>query len=447
MVFLIIFYLFTDWEPEIKISDSPGNYVHIYEGNVLAVDKNNGVFVVWRKESSPYSFIYFSRSLNGGESFEPQKELTFSNKAHTPSIGVAPDGTLYLACTQQISLNYYTVLYKSTDRGNTWNYVSTIGWGPCFYMIVDEAGIIHCVYQGGELGYDVNVAYAKSTDGGFTWNKTILKTTSQLPSTTPLQLIKDKFGNLHLIFHRDTTGTLSGDIYYRRGVNNGNQWENFIKLNQITQKNTFPKIAVDSSNNVYVVWGVSPTFGAPNYRGKVFIAKSTNGGQSFLPETMANGLIDSLRSGFHHYISFDGEKMILFNVWKSGNSLRLYFAKSLDGINWSEDTFLTGSYVYPSGPATPFAVTKKDTYHLIFSNYHPGGGVWDDDIYYKRWVKPQVNLKERITLSLYEYPEKGIFYSLNGRKINSRGFIRKGVYFVKIKDKNLTKSFKILKFE
>lgn len=444
MVYMILFYLLSGWEPEIKISDSPGNYVHIYEGNVLALDKNNGVFVVWVKESLPYHFIYFSRSLDGGMSFESQKKV-FPFDASSPNISADQNGILYLAFTQYIGGNYYTVLYKSTDRGETWNNVSTIGFGNCLYMFVDEENIIHCLYTGNDLGYNVTLAYARSIDGGITWHKNILNTSTQLSSIVFFQFIKDKFGNLHLVCLRDTTSTLSGNIYYKRGLNNGNQWEPFIKLNQITQRATVPKIAVDSVNNVYVTWGIHPGFGSPNYRGKLFVAKSTNGGQNFSQEVIANGLIDSLRSSFNHYISFDGEKLVLFNIWKYDTQLRLYLAKSVDGINWSEDTFLTPSYPYPKGPGTPFTITKRDTYHLVFLNTPIGGEILDDDIYYKRYVKTPVNSKERFTLSFYNFSkEESIVYSIDGRKISFyQRNLKRGIYFGKFKRKSL----KILKIK
>jgi len=439
--FFIFSFLFAGWEPEIKISDSPSNYVHIYRGNVLAIDKNNGIFIVWEKESLPYHFIYFSRSLDNGQTFEVQRKILPLSQISTPNIGADSNGVLYFGCSYYESGNTYSYLYKSIDKGETWIFVSNIGYGSFHYLIVDKDGTLHCLYSGTDLG--ALLAYAKSTNGGLTWNKIPLITPSQLTSFSVTGFVKDNFNRLHILMLRDTTGTLSGDVYYKRGLNNGNTWGQLIKLNKITQRATCPKIAVDSSNNVYVAWGLWSAVAPPNYKGKYFIAKSTTGGDSFPSEVMANGLIDSLRSSFHHHISFDGEKIILFNVWKSDTQLRLYFAKSIDGINWGEDTFLTEIYPYPKGPATPFALTLSDFYHVLFINTPIGRGFFDDDVYYKRWIK-DVKIKEKNTsLFLNLNQKENLFYSIDGRKMIFKKDLKKGIYFLKFKNK---KFYKFLKF-
>jgi hypothetical protein len=201
--------------------------------NSLTADPNdsNFVYAVWDRSRHPglehpnfnalhaFSFrsdIMFSRTTNGGASWEPARAI-FRPRENLFTIGnqiaVLPDGTLVDAfflirgSGVQPSLNQYReAVIVSTDKGETWSQpiivdrhvvapVRDPDTGQAHRtgdiipdVAVDpDTGAMYVVWQDGRFTGRAAVALSRSTDGGRTWSTPI-----KVNQTPPLGNLNDQ---------------------------------------------------------------------------------------------------------------------------------------------------------------------------------------------------------------------------------------------------------------
>jgi hypothetical protein len=184
----------------------------------ITADPTNSqfVYVAWTRFRKGTGIPMFSRTTDGGQTWEAARELFApggNNIAESFQIVVLPDGTLVNVFAQQIHKNdagglaHYDVklsLIRSSDHGQTWQFIDapiavtdifpladtfTIpgikgvanpdgGLGvqaPCynFDVAMDSAnGNLYVVWQDTRFsnGQYTSIAFSMSTDGGFTWS-------------------------------------------------------------------------------------------------------------------------------------------------------------------------------------------------------------------------------------------------------------------------------------
>jgi len=62
------------------------------------------------------------------------------------------------------------------------------------------------------------------------------------------RVAKDSLGNLHLVY------ASQGEIFYQESSDDGESWDDPVNISQTEGKSDYPAIAVDSEDNLYVVW-------------------------------------------------------------------------------------------------------------------------------------------------------------------------------------------------
>jgi hypothetical protein len=169
-----------------------------------AIDRtNNHIYVTWTQfdsygSSTPLdsSFILFSKSLNGGQSWSPAKRINHVSgdcidsdntvEGAVPCVG--PNGEIYVSWAGPVGL----VFNRSLDQGETWMdtniFISDIpgGWDYAIPGIYRANGLpVTCCdlsngpYRGSIYVNwtdqrngtdDTDVWFIKSTDGGLTWS-------------------------------------------------------------------------------------------------------------------------------------------------------------------------------------------------------------------------------------------------------------------------------------
>jgi ribosomal protein L31/acyl carrier protein len=89
------------------------------------------------------------------------------------------------------------------------------------------------------------------------WTDTeVLSTVSTQTSDWP-EIVTDSVGNLHVVWHDQTNYLSSGtdrDIFYQRWEVSSSSWTTTEVISEGDFQSMFPDIAVDSANNVHVVW-------------------------------------------------------------------------------------------------------------------------------------------------------------------------------------------------
>src|SRR5262245_30904868 len=164
---------------------------------------SNYVYAVWDQVSKfiPYvrSATKFTRSTDGGQTWETVRTI-FESAQDGANIGhqilVRPDGTLIDLFTDmngQLQQPYQLTVLRSTDKGTTWSgpiiaaQMQPIGPEVFADVAVDpNNGNLYAVWADARFsGFQYNsIAFAMSTDGGFTWSTPIR--INLTPDTIPI---------------------------------------------------------------------------------------------------------------------------------------------------------------------------------------------------------------------------------------------------------------------
>ena len=218
-------------EPTTLIRDS--SVFHFNDKETITADPTNAsnVYAVWDRSRFPsenadfnalHSFafrgdIYFTRTTNGGTSWEAPRNL-FARNSNQFAIGnqivVLPNGTLVdvfnigKGSGIQPSDQYFEAVIRSTDKGLTWSDPIIIskdmsvavtdpdtgapvrtGAGLPDIAVDRSTGTLYVVWADGRFsnGAHDDVALSRSTDGGLTWSAPIKinQTTNNAAALTP----------------------------------------------------------------------------------------------------------------------------------------------------------------------------------------------------------------------------------------------------------------------
>ncbi len=210
-------------------------------------------------------------------------------------------------------------------------------------------------------------------------------TTSQSISTPP-SFSFDSKGILHAVWSED--GVLNSSyIYYSRF--DGSQWTAPQKIFPILTYNnsSSPALAIDRSDNIYVVWqdkqvGVE----------RIFFAKSSDGGQNFsTPQQISYQNLTYKTDSFSPHILIDSktpQKIYVF--WQRDGELH-YRTSSDGGSTWNPSlTSKENAITFAPSFSSDYDITldNSDNLYLVWGNGHiyftqssTGGITWDSDPY------------------------------------------------------------------
>lgn len=185
--------------------------------------------------------------------------------------------------TYATSGNIYTV---DSDTGK----LATWLVGPR-QMARDSAGNIYAIYNSLGSGPKSNIYLAKSTNQGQTWTKEAVTTGDNYSQMNPSIAI-DSQNNLHVVWQGTTTAEEETNyrfqIRYREYTNGA--WQNIVELtNQADRGQALPAIAVDSQDNIHLVWyGAATVEEETNYKYQLRYQKYSNGAWQSIEELTTN---------------------------------------------------------------------------------------------------------------------------------------------------------------
>ena len=186
----------------------------------------------------------------------------------------------------------------------------------------------------------------------------------------------DTFGRVHMVWFQepiDTSGGSYSILCYQRSTDGGGTWEAPVRLSLPNEGCYYPSISADGLGNVHVVWMTL-------HKGIPWVIlmdrRSTDGGQSWLPETL---LVDGSRYGngvSAPSIAADerGDVHLVWIQLLSGGNNEVAYKRSSDcGVTWSSDTLLTNSPLlkWP----VPIALDPQRNPHICWYEYafpYPG---------------------------------------------------------------------------
>jgi BNR repeat-like domain len=203
--------------PATLIRDTGATFFN--DKNMLVADPRDARFIyaVWgRLRDNGNGPAWFARSVNGGNSWEPARNVYdpgADNQTFGNQLIVMPDGSLvnvFMDIIRTATANSlkgsFMRLVRSADRGTTWSAPITVaeylGLGvrePATGLAVrDGAGLpsaavgpdgrLHMVWQDSRFSkgaYD-GIAYSSSADGGLTWSSVVrVNARGDVPAFTP----------------------------------------------------------------------------------------------------------------------------------------------------------------------------------------------------------------------------------------------------------------------
>jgi hypothetical protein len=256
----------------------------------IATNGKNNVYVVWTDNSPGNYNILFTRSLDGGASFD--KPIILGNLkgvSNFPNIAASGNDTVYVVWSHKNNTDF--------DPSNTENQTQT---------------------------YDI--FFAKSIDMGHKFSKPLDLSNDPANSQSPAVAVSE-MGTVYIVWSDNSIGTY--ETFLTKSLDLGHTFSKVSVISSNLARSISPSISA-YGNNVYVVWSDN-TFGNP----EIFFTKSLDEGSTFNRAININE--DSGISAVAQ-ITIAPEVGNLYLIWQDnapGNSV-IYFTKvRLTALNTS----------------------------------------------------------------------------------------------------------------
>lgn len=196
---------------------------------------------------------------------------------------------------------------------------------------------------------------------------------SQHVAQTPRAAIANVFNNMYVVWHSDHHGNY--EIYFKKSEDGGISWTG-KRLTYNSSWSDYPDIAVDSSNNLHVVWtDLTPS--------DVLYKKSTDGGTTWstkrLTWTSGPSYKPAIEIGSDDHIH-----VVWHDFTPNAVYSEIYYKRSTDGgVTWPFTKRLTWSLGDSFQPQV--AIDSNNNIHVTWFDNASDPGNWDEyEVYYKK---------------------------------------------------------------
>ena len=285
------------------------------------VEKENHVYVVWQSSLSGTSTILMTKSLDGGISFEKPIQLSDESQLSAfPQIAMSGNN-VYSSWIEKSADNSTNIIFaKSNDQGNSFGaplHVTHNMGNSGIPKLSADGNDVYLAWEDNSRG-DYEVFLSKSSDSGASFHVPLDISTTTGQSGTPEVIASGN--NVYAVWMDNTSGNY--DIFFTKSSDGGATFEKPIDISNLKGDSGYPQFAV-WENNIYVTW--TQTMSGINY--DVFFAKSSNNGDTFdQPINLSNNLGPS---GWPQIVS-DGNIYVSW-VDSSFGKFDILITKSTDG--------------------------------------------------------------------------------------------------------------------
>ena len=324
------------------------------------------------------------------------------------SLARTSDGTLHCVYHRSNGTTQLVYYAYSKDQGATWT-EEQVSYPPSktntqFFpsIAVDSKGNVHVVWNGFGWGTNTgknNIEYRMRTSSGWQTQEAVTdKTDSQVHPSIAV----DSQDNVHVVWYGTRWGTnpLTANIEYRMRTSSG--WQPPESVTDIAAIQKLLSIAIDSKDNVHVVWhglgwGTNTGFNNIEYR-----MRTSSGWQ---PQ---EAVTDKNRNQFSPSVAVDSEDNVHV-VWyglgwgtNTGNYNIEYRMRTSSG--WQAQEAVTDKNYDQVAPSV--AVDSEDNVHVVWYGFGWGTNTFSFNIEYRMrtssgW-QPEVALTDLAFLQ--EYP-------------------------------------------
>jgi hypothetical protein len=337
----------------------------------IATDSNNHIHVIWSDNTLDNQEIYYKKSTNGGMTWSFKRLTSTSESSIHPAVTVDESDNIHVLWADETPGNYEIYYLTSTNDGVSWGSPKRLSWnsGNSYEPAIDtDSTNIHIVWFDNSSG-KCEIYYRRSTDAGVTWGSTKRLTWNANHSYRP-SIAVDSSSTIHVVWEDSTPGNT--EIFYKKSTNGGVNWSNTKRLSWSAGSSGRPKITIDSSDRISLVWRDDTPGNDEIYYRKSTTSGVTWGGTKRL--TWNSG--DSVSVN----IAVDSTNGI-YIVWgddSPGNNEIYYKRSTNSGETWGGAKRLTWNTGKSGGPV--MAVDSSKAIHIVWVDDIPGN--WE--IYYKK---------------------------------------------------------------
>jgi hypothetical protein len=221
----------------------------------MASYSSAGVHVVWQDYSTGDWDIYYKKSTDGGDTWTSSKRLTWSSAGTwNPSIAMDSSGNPHVVWDDTTPGNGEIYYKNSPDGGAAWTSSQRLTWNSgtsAFPAIaVDPSDNLHVVWFDNTPG-NFEIYYRMRPYKGAPWKASQRLTWNSGTSSGP-RVAADSFGHLHVVWSDNTPG--NEEIYWKTSADGGASWSVVQRLTSNSGDSESPRIVVDSSDNLHVIW-------------------------------------------------------------------------------------------------------------------------------------------------------------------------------------------------
>jgi hypothetical protein len=338
----------------------------------IAVDSSDKLHVVWQDYTPGNAEIHYKWSTNAGGTWGSNKRLTWTPEDSIwPKITVDSSNMVHVVYLDYHPGNYDVYYRNSTNGGGTWGAARRISWtsGSLSPRIaVDSANGIHIIWSNGNPG-NYEIYYKKSTNGGTSWTTKRLTWTSVDSYSSNIAI--DSNDNILVVWREDNPS--NDEAYFKKSTNGGTSWTT-KRLTWTSGNSWSPNIAIDSNDNIHLVWTEQTT----TYK-DIYYKRSTNGGTSWTTKRLTWTSGYSSGTG----IAVDSNDRIHV-VWqdKTPGNYEIYYKRSaIGGTTWGGSKRLTWNSSDSSAPEV--GIDSSNNIHVVWHEEISTVG----DIYYKKGIQ------------------------------------------------------------
>jgi N-acetylneuraminic acid mutarotase len=376
----------------IRINNDATTYPQTYPA--IDVDKADNVHIVWADERdylAYYKDIYYSRSIDNGQSFQPNVRVnkdTGKLSQHSTVVRTNDnlDVLLGWVAGEPVREVYFA---KSTDNGQSFG--SEV-------VVNDPDGEVGIYIRGLDIGShgtsqvfmawqdirnvgttESDIYFSNSTDNGVSFGRDV-KVNDDVGGgyQNILSMDVDEYGNIYLVWTDGRNLSTDVDIYFSKSTDGGTSFSSNVKVNDdnLDVSQSSPSVAVDDEGNINVVWFDYRIWGDPD----IYFARSTDGGQTFGPDVRVN---DDALSMAQAYPDIDvnqyGDIYVVWEDWRDGD-YDIFLSLSTDGGKTFRKNMQVNSFSASNQDSARIAVDSEGKPHVVWRDYRDDTG----DIYYSR---------------------------------------------------------------
>ena len=304
--------------PEIKVPKSLQEGEFKVPKDVPFPPFGNNIYIVWTQVFQGNTKLFLKKSTDGGNNFGPATTITSTNNGiPTQGYSIAIDSSknIYVVWARDDGASTKLFLKKSTDGGNNFGPATTITspnsdiWHSS--IVLDSNKNIYVVWTEGPANAK-EVYIKKSSNGGNSFGQaTNLSNTPGNPSSSRMAI--DSNNNIYVVWKESQV------IYLRKSTDGSNSFGAATTINAPAVEGTHVAVY---KNNTYVTWRTE------TQNDEIYLKKSTDGGNAF---GSAINISNSPADSYNHHLAVYGNN--IYVTWREDTQtgLKLLIKKSSNG--------------------------------------------------------------------------------------------------------------------